>query len=66
MPFACFRRTLLDLLRGFPKIGFTHDIVAVENRPGLVTADAHRDTLRNAPADHVPDRGTPQIMEQQS
>ena len=44
--------------RGVPQISIADDIIAIEDATRLVAAQFHRDPLRNAGADHVPDRRT--------
>jgi len=48
--------------RGVPQISIAHDIIAIEDAASLVTAQFHRDALRNAGADHVPDGGATEVV----
>jgi hypothetical protein len=48
--------------RGVPQISIADDIIAIENAARLVTAQFHRDGLRNAGADHVPDGGPAEFV----
>ena len=48
--------------RGVPQISIADDIIAIEDAARLVTAQFHRDALRNAGADHVSDSGPAEVV----
>lgn len=54
-----------ELAGRLPKVTFTHDVVAVEDTPCLVTGYLHCNPLRNPSPDHIPNSRTPQVMEQE-
>jgi len=45
-----------------PQISVAHDIIAIKNAAGLVTAQFHGHPLRNACPDHVADGGPPEVV----
>lgn len=49
-------------MRGFAKITVRHYVVAVENRPGLVSGHLHRHPFRDSCPHHVPDRCPSKIV----
>ena len=48
--------------RSVPQISVADDIIAIEDAARLVSAQFHRDALRNAGADHVPDGRAPEVV----
>jgi len=45
-----------------PQISVADDIIAIKNAAGLVAAQFHGHTLRNARSDHVADGGPPEVV----
>jgi len=52
----------LELHRRSSEIATRNDVVAFENRAGLVSAQLHRDALWNASPNHVPNGGPAEIV----
>src|ERR1035441_4195467 len=53
-----------DALDGGRQIVLGDYVVSIENRPGLVSADAHRGLLRYAGPDQVSNCGSPEIVDE--
>ena len=51
-------------LHGPAKVVSASDVVAVKHAAGPVARNRHGDCLGHTPADHVPDRGSPEVVEQ--
>jgi hypothetical protein len=43
-----------ELAGNLLQVRWTHDVIAIEHASGSVTGDCHRDSLRHALVDHVP------------
>lgn len=57
-----FFEVAFGLRHGIPEVIFVDDVITVEDTPGRMPADSHRNTFRNACPDHVPDRRPTQIV----
>src|SRR5258708_5464319 len=53
-----------DLSGSILQVCFRDDVVALEHRAGLVSANLHRDAFRDASPNHVPHCGPAEIVKQ--
>src|SRR6266404_3653686 len=46
------------------QVALGHNVIAIKDRPSLVTGDRHGHAFRHTGPHHVPDSGAPKIVEQ--